>query len=300
MIRLTLVGCKNVSPYERFAGRLRHARIAAAVDPDPEFTRAQLDACDAVVIHAEAESRAELAIRAADARKHVLVEAPLARSVEDADRVIQSCRDARVRLMVGQPKRFLPAAAALKDSLTSGKLGALGLLRMHRWEPRATGVSRPLAEVMTEIDMAHWLFAAVPTAIHASSRELDAGPYLQLHFGFPEGGMALIDHASTLSEGRGYFSLSAIGSSGAAYADDHHNTHLVYRGGDPRALVSGQESACLASQLAEFVNAITEDRDPAITGADGRAALETAAAIASSISSGRAVRRQGGTYELVG
>ena len=297
MIRLALVGCRNVFHYERVAGRLRNARIVATVDRELEAP--QLGACDGVVIHSETEARAELAIRAARARKHVLVESPLARTVKEADRVIQSCRAAGVHLMVGQPRRFHPAAAAIKRSLACGKLGTLGLVRIHRWEPGATVGSIPLEQVMAEIDLTQWLFAARPTVIRAARRELDNGPYLQMHFGFPGGGMALIDHAATLPAGRGYFSLTAIGSSGAAYADDHHNTHLVYRGGDPHALVSNQESACLASQLQEFVDAITEDRDPAITGADGRATLETAEGVTMSISSERPVRRQGGSHEPV-
>ena len=43
--------------------------------------------------------------------------------------------------------------------------------------------------------------------------------------------MALIDCAQTLPQGDGYFSLSLIGSTGAAYADSHHNRQLLYGGG---------------------------------------------------------------------
>ena len=49
--------------------------------------------------------------------------------------------------------------------------------------------------------------------------------YVHVHLGFPEGGMALMDDAQTLSGGDGCFSLSMIGSTGAAYANDLF--HLV-------------------------------------------------------------------------
>jgi predicted dehydrogenase len=110
--------------------------------------------------------------------------------------------------------------------------------------------------------------------------------------------MALIDDAQTLPGGDGYFSLSLIGSTGAAYADDHHNRNLLFRGGDPRAIETGQGSLHLTAQLQEFVAAIEEQREPATTGADGQAALQVAEAAVASLQSRQALRLIGGTYEL--
>ena len=65
-----------------------------------------------------------------------------------------------------------------------------------------------------------------------------------------------IVYAETLPEGDGYFSLSLIGSAGAAYADDHHNTQLLYAGGHAAALKTGESEFEELAQLQEFVNAI--------------------------------------------
>ena len=315
MIRLALVGCSNVSLYERLARRLPSADIVAIVDPDSSgsLREAELESCDAVIIESSAAQRADLTVQAAEARKHVLVTPPFAPTIEDADRVIESCRTVGVCLMVGQRKRFLPAVATIKQSLADGKLGALGLVRLHRWEPRASAgaaledvSSEPVIEdvgekvielAIEEFDVARWFFGASPTIIHATGCEIGEGRYLQVHFGFSAGGMALIDCAPTLPGARGYFSLSAIGSSGAAYADDHHNTHLLLRDGDPTALISDQESESLGGLIEEFLRAISEDRAPAITGADGRDLLEISTAVQRSISCGCSVARQGGSYE---
>jgi predicted dehydrogenase len=117
---------------------------------------------------------------------------------------------------------------------------------------------------------------------------------VQLHLGFPDGGMAVIDYSRTLPHGDGYFSLSMIGSAGAAYADDHHNTQLLFGGGHPSALVTGHGDKALLSQLQEFIDAVEQNRESLITGAAALAALEVSEAAAESIASGQAVNLAGG------
>ena len=293
MIRIAVVGRRDVGQYERAVERLSDVRIVAGVE---RFLPEHRGKCDAVIVDAALESQSALATQAAKAGKHVLVTTPMARTIEDADALIASCEAAGVRLMVGGERRFLPAVEEIRERLNAGLLGVPGLLRMHRWEPK----EKPRAGAsLAEIDLACWLFDSIPTHVYATSREGDSGCYLQVHFGFPNGGMALIDFACTLKEGKGYFSLSLIGSSGAAYADDHHNTHLLFGGGDPKALVSDQQRGCLTAQIEELGRAVREDRQPVITGEDGRAVLLVRDAVEESISSGRAVEQTGGIYASV-
>lgn len=54
------------------------------------------------------------------------------------------------------------------------------------------------------------------------------------------GAMALLTYSSRLPAGDGYQSLSVIGASGAAYADDHRDRQLVFLGGTPRAVWGGE------------------------------------------------------------
>ena len=345
MVRLAVVGCgDNSTGYSAVGQRLQGAAFTATADPDvdkagrtahalgasvvsgslDDLLERNSDAFDAVVVDAVNKAHATLVQRAAASGKHVLVETPLALSTEEADAAIDACQASGVRLMVGQGMRFMPPAETVKENLISGKLGAPGLLRIHRWETRDTGSWRRLEldadasggtimrDVIREIDLAHWLFGALPTEVYAvGRRQSHAGQsepdYVQVHLGFPEGGMAVIDYAQTLPQGRrpsgaslqlqggpGYFSLSMIGSTGAAYADDHHNVNLVYNEGGPSALDNGYGQGHTLAQLQEFVDAIKEDREPAITGADGRAAVQTAEAAIESMKDGSAVRLSGG------
>ena len=336
MIRLSVVGCGDSAQAYSAAGlRLRGASFVAAVDPD--LDKAQLTAhsvgaavsgyslddllaqasesFDAVLIDWANAAHVELISKAAGAGKHVLVEPPLALSASEAEAAIAACRSAGVRLMVGHSARFLDSLQKVKESLESGVLGEPGLLRVHRWEPIGIGPG-PLdgdAEqsggivmdsVIREIDAAIWLFGRMPTEVYAVGRrqsnpEPRVPDYVQVHLGFPEGGMALIDYSMALPKGPGYFSLSVIGSRGAAYADDHHNVQLLYGGGDPSALNTGEGNGHMVAQLQEFVDAIQQEREPAVTGADGLAAVQVAEAVQESVASGRAARLEGDRYEPV-
>lgn len=159
----------------------------------------------------------------------------------------------------------------------------------------AHGVCRLLQRVVREIDLACWLFARRPDVVYAvglrdSSPHSDDFDYVQLHLGFAAGGMAVIDYAETLPQGDGYFSLSLIGSTGAAYADDHHDMQLLYGGGHPSALHTGEADLPVLAQLQEFIDAIEKHREPLITGADGLRAIEVAEAAAVALATGQAVR----------
>lgn len=146
------------------------------------------------------------------------------------------------------PDRFLPSRQLIRQQLDSGKLGDVGLVRVHRWEPTKTQVEDVPAEtfglptgLFRDLDLVLWLVGQSPNAIHAveqSDAANSRGRSIQVHLGFPSGAMALIDYSNQLPDGDGYQSLSVIASSGAAYADDHQNMQLVFRGGRPQAVRS--------------------------------------------------------------
>jgi predicted dehydrogenase len=337
MVRLALVGCRrDGEPYAEALERLQGARFVATVDADidsaeraatalgapnaypdmGELLAEDMDGFDAVVIDAPNRAHASLVKAAAILGKHVLVETPLALSSSDAEEVTSACRAAGVRLMVGAASRFVPATRVVKDSVDSGKLGQPGLLRIHRWESRDTGDwptlkaeaaldgGTVMGQVVRELDLATWLFGSMPTAVYATGRKqgvagLPDHDYVQVHLGFPNDGMALIDYSAALPAGQGYSSLSLIGSTGAAYSDDHQNLNLLYRGGAPQGIDTGYGAQHVLAQLQEFVDAINEERDPIITGEDGIAAVQVAEAVQSAIASGRSAKLDGGRHELV-
>ena len=210
----------------------------------------------------------------------------------------QACQQSAACLTFGQRLRFQHSLQVIKDRLASGKLGTPGLLRVHRWE--SAGDDRSLIQqVICEVDLANWLFEASPASVYAVAGGAGAG-YVQVHLGFPGGGMALIDCATSLPAGSNpYSSVTMVGSTGAAYADPLHNTQLLIGREPTTALTTGEGDRDLRHQLQEFVDAIEQQCEPAVTGADAKTALQVAHTAAQSLEVGRAARLVGGTYELV-
>jgi predicted dehydrogenase len=174
------------------------------------------------------------------------------------------------RVMPAHPWRFRPDVLTVHRSLSSGQLGAPCLLRIHRWGGSIDAV-RPIG--LPAADLAHWFFSSLPATIHQLARP----DYLQLHLGFPGGGMALIDTAQG-TPFEGYHSLHLIGSEGAAYADDHHNRQLSRdsSGFDfDDSLYHEQVALANEAMLAEFVAGIRETRPWSVTLDDTLAALHT-------------------------
>ncbi|MBP86397.1 MAG: hypothetical protein CMJ64_06740 [Planctomycetaceae bacterium] len=290
MIRLAVLGNgTEVDECLAIAPRLRGASFAVTAD----IEELNNDAFDAVVI-GDGVSHEDNCRFAAARGKHVLLSIPLGTSAE-VSALTQECEAHDVRFMVGFASRFLPSVRTIKQSLDSGQLGAPGLLRIHRWQSAAIRAT----DASTDIDLAIWIFQTLPTQVYAVARRGtdDAFEYIQIHLGFPDGGMGLIDVSNALPSANDYFSLSLIGSVGAAYADDHHNQQLLFRGESPVALKTSEGHAARLAEVQEFVDAIHEQREPGVTGADARAAMTVCEAARQSSECGLPARLTGDRYE---
>jgi predicted dehydrogenase len=242
---------------------------------------------DAAVVDSSAD-----AVRAIAAGKHVFVGAPVADSLEEAEALLEAAQEAGVFLSVGGLPVNVPANRVILDRLSSGKLGEPGLLRVHCWSGES---SRSLAsKLYGHIDLAIRFFGSSPAELYCVARGDQS--YLQVHLGFAGGGMAVLDFSDRLPAGQGYDSLSLVGSSGAAYSDDHHNTHLLFAGGNPAALIDDCGDGLL-DEVQAFVDALAGE---ALPPTDGEAILTVhrlLEAIGRSSESAGVLHDRGGSYE---
>lgn len=84
---------------------------------------------DVVFVNTPNYLHAEMAIGAADKKKHILVEKPITISVKSADNMIKAASKNKVFLMVEQTQRFDPVHQAAKKVLDSGILGKIHNIR---------------------------------------------------------------------------------------------------------------------------------------------------------------------------
>lgn len=112
------------------------ARRAASGTPASVFTdhRRMLDAgvVDAVIVNTPHALHLPMAQDAAAAGAHVMVEKPMATTVEDCDRLVSACAQAGVALAVGHIQHFMPDKLAARRIIDSGELGAVRLIRDNR------------------------------------------------------------------------------------------------------------------------------------------------------------------------
>lgn len=74
-------------------------------------------------------------LEAAKAGANILVEKPLASTLEDADKIIEACKKARVKLGVISQRRWYAPVKLVKDAIEAGKIGkpVLGTINMLGW-----------------------------------------------------------------------------------------------------------------------------------------------------------------------
>jgi predicted dehydrogenase len=84
-----------------------------------------VECVDAVVVATPPSAHFEVAMMALSARKHVLVEKPLATTVEDAEMLVEMAEAADRQLMVGHTFEYNAAVWKLKEIVDSGELGKI-------------------------------------------------------------------------------------------------------------------------------------------------------------------------------
>ncbi len=273
---------------------------------------------DAVCICAPSGLHAELGIRAAAAGKHVLVEKPIDVSLEAADRLIEAARRSGVQLGVVSQHRFDDASVALKRALDDGRLGtpyfAAAVVRWWReqdyyaqtaWRGtlRLDGGAL-LNQGVHHVDLLLWLLGPATRvyARHATAaHRIEAEDLALATIDFASGALATIEVTTAAYPGFAE-RLSLTGSNGTVAIEGTDIAVWGLRDGDggppagngAGAPVAASDPTAIGNlshirQVTDFVAAVRDGRAPAVTGEDGRRALELVLAARESNLTGRPV-----------
>jgi UDP-N-acetylglucosamine 3-dehydrogenase len=147
----------------------RYRDLRTYVDVETAVSREALDfACVAVPV-AEAP---EVASRLIEHRVPVLLEKPMAPSLEEASALASLASDSQVLLSIGYVERFNPAIRALREQLARGAAGAVYQMHARRLSPLPdrgglAGVALDLAT--HELDVMRFLSASEPLRVYAET-----------------------------------------------------------------------------------------------------------------------------------
>ena len=275
---------------------------------------------DMVVIGAPNDLHCEMAVAAAAAGKHVVVEKPLCLNLAEADRMIAACRDAGVKLMYAEELCFAPKYVRLKQLLDSGALGRPTLVKQsekhdgphaaHFWDVTRSGGGVTMDMGCHAIQFFRWMlggarilsvYAQMGTLVHGAKTRGDDNAVLLLEF---EGGTVALAEESWSKLGGMDDRAEVFGSQGVAYADLLHGSSIetysaagydyaVEKAGSTRGwsftMYEENWNYGFPQEMAHFVDCVQKDRAPLVTGEDGRAVLEAVFAAYASAGAGRKV-----------
>ena len=152
--------------------------VAAEVDTLP---LASLDEApspvDAVVIATPTRTHRDVALQCIAQGHHVLVEKPLALSVQEADEMLAAAKQANVVLQVGHVERFNPAIRAAVPHLTSPRL--IESVRESGYTFRSTDIGVVHDLMIHDIDLALWMTQSEISEVSATGLTV-VGPHEDL------------------------------------------------------------------------------------------------------------------------
>jgi UDP-N-acetylglucosamine 3-dehydrogenase len=147
----SLVGVVDPLPAHRSrATDLTNCRTFAGLD------ELIAEGVDAVTIAAPTHLHHEIALACINKKIHVMVEKPIASTVEEGREIVAAAEAAGVTLMVGHVERFNPAVAAIKQAISGEEILSIGITRVGPFPPRMSNVGVVIDLAVHDIDLIRW------------------------------------------------------------------------------------------------------------------------------------------------
>jgi predicted dehydrogenase len=284
----SLPGAELAAVYDTDAERCR--RVAGELGTRAAASLDELaDAVEAVSVAVPTESHAAVT-RALLARgRDVLVEKPIAPTLEAADSMLESAREHGRILQVGHIERFNPALDAIRDLGVAPRF--VEVHRLGSFSPRSLDIDVVLDLMIHDLDIVLSLDASDVEQVDAvgvpvlTSRVDIANARLRLASGLIANLTASRVSAEKVRKFRIFAPRTYVSM------DFGDREALIYRlvdgaGGAPTIDVqrrSGPDQEPLRRQLEAFLQAVRERSPPRVDGAQGRRALEFALEVAERI-----------------
>jgi UDP-N-acetylglucosamine 3-dehydrogenase len=236
---------------------------------------------DAVTIAAPTHLHRDLALAAIERGIHLLVEKPIASSVEEGREIIAAARRAGLTLMVGHVERFNPAVEAIKEAVRNEDILSIGITRVGPFPPRMSNVGVVIDLAVHDIDLIRWFTDSdiVEVQPQLSSAVAEREDIALLQFRTASGVLAHINtnwltpfkarNVTVATRGKyvmGDLLTRQVTECFGFQPDGSYSMrHLSVGYAEP-----------LRSELLAFLRAVRTGETPAVTGEEGVASLEIA------------------------
>lgn len=338
MIDFALVGCGRIAKrHSELLGlnQIDGAQLAAVCDIDlakaqsigeqfsvPHFAdmhqMMQQVNVDVVVVLTESGNHAQNVVDLAKYGKHIVVEKPMALTLDDADAMIKACDEAGVKLFVVKQNRFNVPVLKLREALEQGRFGklVLGTVRVRWCRPQAyydqaswRGTWAMDGGVLTNqashhVDLLEWMLGDVDSVFARSTTALaniEAEDTAVVTLKFRNGALGIIEATTAVRPKDLEGSISVLGDGGAVViggfavnkmetwsfcelAPGDDSVMEKYSVNPPSVYGFGHQA-----YYEHVVDCIKNNRRHLVDGLEGRRSLELINAIYESIETGKEV-----------
>ena len=249
---------------------------------------------DAVIIVTPTKYHCEIAVAAARAGKHILCEKPMAMTVEECEIMEEAAKKYHVKLQVAFMRRFDSAFTEAKNVVDAGEIGDVVMVRSNTrgpsipkpWMYDIKKSNGPLAEVNShDIDTLRWFTGSEFKTVYAMGANYRCPDAKQdfpdfydnviLAAGFENGMQGIIDGAQGVLYGYDA-RVEILGTRGCIFLGKTRERPITVCRSDMHRYEAFTNSwkflfkdAYLEEDM-DFVDCILTDREPKVTGYDGK------------------------------
>lgn len=277
---------------------------------------------DAVYIATPVYLHASQTMAAAQNGKHVLVEKPMALTVDECRRMIEVCRESGVKLGVGYMMRFHAHHRKFKEMVENGMLGkpVLARAQLSCWYPPIEGAWRQVPELGGGgslidmgshcIDLLEFILASRVVEVSCMTgnivHDYPVEDSALISLRFSNGALGIVDAFFSIPDNSSKNVLEIYGSGGSilasgtigqlptgeamAYLEEAKGYQALQERGEGKGMpIEVEPVNTYKAEIEEFADAIIQDRKPMVSGEDGLWNLMVILAAYESAKEGRVV-----------
>lgn len=153
------------------------------------------DDIDVISVTTHWEEHFEVAQAAVASGKHVVLEKPMAATVQQCQQILKTAANSTGQLLVGHICRFDPRITLAREAIRAGRIGSIVSMHAKRNLPKAPGnlrldkVSPLMGDGIHDADLMMWMLGRAPERIYAKN--------VRVHdFHYPDLGWAVLEFGS--------------------------------------------------------------------------------------------------------
>ena len=304
---VTLVAVTDIVEEAARSCALEFGIAKVAKDPGEIFSDSEVDA---VVICSSTDTHSEFIIGAAEAGKSIFCEKPIDFDLDRIDKALGAVERGGVNLQIGFNRRFDPSFLRARELIVGGKVGAIHQLRITSRDPAPPPLEYIkvsggifLDMMIHDFDMARYLTGSEVEEIFATGGVMidpkigEAGDIdtATVILKFTNGAIGVIENSRQAVYGYDQ-RIEVFGDKGMIEASNVSPNSVTVFSSDtlsadkPPYFFIERYAEAYINEMREFVTSVTKDKQPSVSGIDGRAPVVIGKAAGLSLQEKRPVR----------